>query len=86
MPEIDFFDALQRGLQKIASEEPCSSTTGQLTRSAQRSSRVRTEPVQEVDISLTEFVSMTTPSTTQGGDTQPGLTAEACDRPAKLMD
>lgn len=54
--EIDFFDALRRGLQKIASQEADSVRTDWLRKPDERAAPTRTEPVAEVDLSLTDFL------------------------------
>lgn len=60
-PDIDYGAALQRGLDKIAATEPNSGSTEHLRQPGEHRAPVRTEPVEEVSISLEEFVEMTAP-------------------------
>ena len=63
MSQIDFFDALRRGLLNIALQEPCGDRTDQEGSARERrAARVRTELVPEVSMSLVEFVAATEPS------------------------
>ena len=55
-PPIDFFQALQRGLERIARVEPTSGSTEHLRRPGEHPAPTRTAPVPELDLSISEFL------------------------------
>ncbi|WP_428503070.1 hypothetical protein [Roseateles sp.] len=54
--EIDYGQALQRGLERIARDDLDGGSTERLRRPGEHPAPTRTTPVKEVSLSLTEFV------------------------------
>lgn len=55
--EIDYGQALQRGLEKIARDDLDGGSTEALRKPGEHAAPTRTVPVKEVSLSLTEFLS-----------------------------
>lgn len=67
--KIDFFEALRRGLQKIASQEQGNVRTDRFRKLGERTAPTRTEPVAESSMSLAAFLAAKR-AATGGADTQ----------------
>ena len=58
--EIDYGQALQRGLEKIARDDPDAGSTEGLRRPGEYPAPTRTVPVKETSLSLSDFLSLYT--------------------------